>query len=154
MTADFTTADFTLSVHEDRRAPAASEEFLDLQARVDCRGFSGRTTFTISRRDVDRFLADAANLSAKTSDAAQLLGGWDDAEERLRFKVTRAGLSGQFVARIRIATTGPRDEWNRVETEFVCPPHALSAFLSDLSRLVGDRAGSAASLAGDSEASA
>ena len=142
------TADFTLSVLEAQRA---ADDFMDLGASVSCRGFSGTTSFTISRRDVDRFLADAANLSSNASDTAQLLGGWDDVEERLRFSVTRAGVSGQFVARVRIATTGPRsDQWSRVETEFVCRPEALSSFLTGIARLDGPD--SAALLAGDSGA--
>lgn len=144
------TADFTLSLPDDL---TTDTEFVDLCASVACRGFSGRTDFTISRRDVDRFLADAANLSTKSSDTAQLLGGWDDAEERLRLRITRAGLSDRFIARVRIATTGPRDEqWNRVETEFVCPPAALAAFLTDLTRLVARTQTATASLAGDAEA--
>jgi hypothetical protein len=144
------TADFTLSVLEAERA---ADDFMDLGASVSCRGFSGRTSFTISRRDVDRFLADAAGLSTGAADAAQLLGGWDDADERLRFRVTRAGVSGQYVARVRIATTGPRsDQWNRVETEFVCRPEALSSFLSGVAGLDSQRPDSAASLAGDSGA--
>src|SRR5262252_3055345 len=131
------TAAFTI----DRpSAPAPDAEFVDLNATVDCRGFRGRTEFTISRRDVDRFLADATCLSDMSSNSAQLLGGWDDAEERLRLLITRAGVSGQFVARVRIATTGPREEqWNCVETEFVCPPASLATFLTDLSQLVAQR---------------
>jgi hypothetical protein len=144
------TADFTLSLPDDS-APDA--EFVDLDASVACRGFSGRTEFTVARRDVDRFLADAAHLSTQASDAAQLLGGWDDSEERLRLRITRAGLSGQFTARVQIAMTGPREEqWNRVETEFVCPPVALQTFLSDLTRLVAHAETSNARLTGDAEA--
>src|SRR5262249_28256291 len=110
------TADFTLSKPSDSTVDA---DFVSLRASVACRGFSGLTAFTIARRDVDRFLVDATNLSTRATDSAQLLGGWDDAQERLRLRITRAGLSGQFTARVRIATTGPRDEqWNRVETEF------------------------------------
>jgi hypothetical protein len=144
------TADFTLSRPDDS---ASDAEFVDLNASVACRGFSGRTAFTVARRDVERFLGDAANLSSQTSDTAQLLGGWDDAEERLRLRITRAGLSGQFTARVRIAMTGPREEqWNRVETEFVCPPVALQTFLGDLTRLVARADASKARLTGDAEA--
>jgi hypothetical protein len=143
------TADFTLSLSSESDADA---DFIDLNASVDCRGFSGRTEFTIARRDVDRFLADAANLSTQTSDTAQLLGGWDDAEERLRFRIARAGISDRFTASVRIAMTGPREEqWNRVETEFVCPPAAVSAFLADLGRLVAGTS-ARASLGGNSDA--
>jgi hypothetical protein len=144
------TADFTITPSP---AAEADADFLDLNASVDCRGFSGRTEFTIARRDVDRFLADAANLSTNASDAAQLLGGWDDAAERLRLLITRAGVSGQLTARVRIATTGPQEEqWNRVETEFVVPPTALTTFLGDLTRLVARRDASSARLAGDPDA--
>ena len=100
------TADFKLSV--DQANDPTSAGFLDAQAAVDCRGFSGRTAFVISRRDVERFLEDIAKMRSTTSDSAQLLGGWDDAEERLRLKVTRAGLSDGFLARVRIAIAGPR----------------------------------------------
>jgi len=144
------TADFTISFPNDK---TAGGDFIDLNASVDCRGFRGRTEFTISRRDVARFLADAGHLSDTSSDSAQLLGGWDDAEERLRLRITRAGISGQFVARVRIATTGPREEqWNRVETEFICPPASLATFLTDLSQLVAQRRTDAASLSGDADA--
>jgi hypothetical protein len=144
------TADFTITLPDDLPSDA---DFIDLEARVDCRGFSGRTEFTIARRDLDRFLADAANLSTHTSDAAQLLGGWDDSQERLRLLVTRAGLSGQFTARVRMATTGPREEqWNRVETEFVCPQPALSTFLAELTTVLDRRRAASAKLAGDPEA--
>ena len=143
------TADFTISLPD---TAADDADFVDLSASVDCRGFRGRTEFTISRRDVDRFLADATHLSDMSSDSAQLLGGWDDAEERLRLRITRAGVSGQFIARVRLATTGPREEqWNRVETEFICPPASLATFLTDLSQLVAQRA-AGASLAGDADA--
>lgn len=142
-------AEFTVSIPAGANGDA---DFVALGATVACRGFSGRTSFTISRRDVDRFLADAANLASTSSDNAQLLGGWDDAEERLRLRVTRAGVSGQFIARVRIATTGPReDQWNRVETEFVCPPAALVAFLGDLTRLVARRELASACLSGDAD---
>src|SRR5215470_16746600 len=144
------TADFTLSIPDNSPGDA---DFVNMLATVACRGFSGRTGFTIARRDVDRFLADAANLSTKTSDSAQLLGGWDDAEERLCLRITRAGLSGQFTARVRIATTGPReDQWNRVETEFVCASAALATFLSELTGLAAQEGTANASLAGDAEA--
>ena len=147
------TADFTLQLQQDDTNDPGPGEFLDVEASVACRGFGGRTDFSISRRDVDRFLADATSLPSKASDASKLLGGWDDAEERLRLEITRAGLSGSYVARVRIATTGPREEqWNRVETEFICPPEALSAFLTDLARLVDERAKGIAVLRGDSEA--
>ena len=143
------TADFTLSSSQHS---ADDADFVNMLATVACRGFSGRTAFIIARRDVDRFLADAAHLSTNASDSAQLLGGWDDAEERLRLRITRAGLSDQFTARVRIATTGPReDQWNRVETEFVCAPAALATFLSDLTGLVAQERTANASLAGDAE---
>jgi hypothetical protein len=144
------TADFTISLPNDSTADA---DFVGLNASVDCRGFRGRTEFTISRRDLDRFLAEAAHLSDMSSDSAQLLGGWDDAEERLRLRITRAGVSGQFIARVRIATTGPREEqWNRVETEFICPSASLATFLTQLSQLVAQRRAAGASLAGDADA--
>jgi hypothetical protein len=143
-------ADFTLSIPSSSTGDA---DFVSLLATVACRGFSGHTAFTIARRDIDRFLADASNLSTPAADSAQLLGGWDDSQERMRLRITRAGLSGQFTARVRIASTGPReDQWNRVETEFVCPPAALAAFLSDLTRLVARHETTTASLGGDSEA--
>ena len=146
------TAELTLTSSQHA---ADDADFVNMLATVACRGFSGRTSFTIARRDVDRFLADAADLSTTTVHSAQLLGGWDDAEERLRLGITRAGVSGQLMARVRIATTGPReDQWNRVETEFVCAPAALASFLSDLAGLVTLERSASASLAGDAEATA
>lgn len=145
------TADFKLSV--DQANDPTSAGFLDAQAAVDCRGFSGRTAFVISRRDVERFLEDIAKMRSTTSDSAQLLGGWDDAEERLRLKVTRAGLSDGFLARVRIAIAGPRaDQWNRVDTEFVCPPESMVAFQHDLTRLVGEGKQGVVVLSGDAQA--
>ena len=125
---------------------------MELAARVACRGFSGETAFSISRRDVARFVADLAALRRAESATAQLLGGWDDSEERLRLRVTPAGRSGQFLTRVRIATTGPRsDLWHRVETEFVVPPGALETFLAGVERLGGAGDSGEASLQGDGE---
>ena len=147
------TADFRITLDEYQSNDAATGDFLDVRAAVACRGFGGATDFCISRRDVDRFLGDIAGIRAETGDSAQLLGGWDDAEERLRLKITRAGLSNGFVARVRIATTGPReDQWNRVETEFVCPLESMSAFEADLARLVGERKPGTVVLSGDDQA--
>jgi len=146
------TADFSLTVGQYQANPG-SADFLDVRAAVACRGFSGETGFSISRRDVDRFLGDIASIRDLTGHSAQLLGGWDDSEERLRLKITRAGLSNGFVARVRIATTGPRgDEWNRVETEFVCPLESMLAFELDLGRLVGEQKPGMVVLSGDAEA--
>ena len=87
------------------------------------------------------------------SDSAQLLGGWDDAEERLRLEVTRAGRSDGFLARVRIATAAPdADQWNRVETEFICPRESMQAFQADLAALVGERKQGMVVLSGDAQA--
>ena len=102
MTADFTLSSTTIG---PRRRP---DEFLDLNARVACRGFGGRTMFAISRRDVDRFLADAAKLPSKTSDTAQLLGGWDDAEERLAPPDHPRGADGAVLGPRPNRDTGPQ----------------------------------------------
>jgi hypothetical protein len=145
-----TSANVTLRFNEDL---AGDADFFGLHASVACRGFTGHTEFTVARRDVQRFLADAANLPSNASDSALLLGGWDHAEERLRLQIARAGLSGQFIARVRMATTGPRaDQWNRIETEFIAPPMALTAFMQSLARLVADQGGPSASLTGDADA--
>jgi hypothetical protein len=145
-----TTASVTLRFNEDL---ASDADFFGLHASVACRGFTGHTQFTIARRDVRRFLDDAANLPSNASDSALLLGGWDHTEERLRLQIARAGLSGQFIARVRIATTGPRaDQWNRVETEFIAPPVALSAFMESLAQLVAEQGRPSASLTGDADA--
>src|SRR5262249_56913072 len=61
------TADFTLTLPDES---ASDPEFVDLNASVSCRGFSGQTEFTVARRDLDRFLADAAHLSTQASAAA------------------------------------------------------------------------------------
>ena len=145
------TADFRLTLSEYRANPA-SPDFLDVRADVACRGFSGQTGFSISRRDVDRFLGDIAGIRDMTGDLAQLLGGWDDSEERLRLRITRAGLSNGFLARVRIASTGPReDQWNRVETEFVCPLASMLAFELDLGRLLGEQKPGMVVLSGDAQ---
>lgn len=146
------TADFRIALNEYEANPASSD-FLDVRAEVACRGFSGQTGFWISRRDLDRFLGDIAGIRELTSDSARLLGGWDDAEERLRLEITRAGPSNGFLARVRIATTGPRgDQWNRVETEFICPLESMLAFELDLGRLVGERKPGRVVLSGDAQA--
>jgi len=146
------TADFRIAVNEYQTDPATAD-FLDVRAEVACRGFGGQTGFCISRRDLDRFLGDIAGIRELTSDSAQLLGGWDDAEERLRLRITRAGSSNGFLARVRIATTGPRsDQWNRVETEFICPLESILAFELDLGRLVGERKPGVVVLSGDAQA--
>ena len=145
-------ADLRLTLNEYQADPE-SADFLAVRAGVACRGFSGETGFWISRRDVDRFLGDIAGIRDLSGHSAQLLGGWDDSEERLRLKITRAGLSNGFVARVRIATTGPRgDQWNRVETEFVCPLESMLAFELDLGRLVGEQKPGMVVLSGDAEA--
>jgi hypothetical protein len=144
-----TVAEFLIDVNEDA---AIDVDFLALRAEVSCRGFSGQTAFTMARRDINRFVADAVSLSSNAADSALLLGGFEKAEQPLRFQLTRAGLSGQFTARVRVATSGPRsDQWNRVETEFVTAPEALAAFLDGLRNLANGDA-SAATLAGDSDA--
>ena len=108
-------------------------DFLALRAEVRCRGFSGRTTFTMARRDIHLFVSDANALTTNAADSALFLGGWEKADQPLRLELARAGLSGRFVARVRMAATGPRpDQWNRVETDFIAPPEAFTAFLDGL----------------------
>src|SRR5947209_9859680 len=107
-----TRAILTLGFNENA---ANDAEFLGLRAAIACRGFAGHTEVTIARRDIQRFLDDAEKLPSNASDSALLVGGWDRIEQRLRVQIARAGLSGKFIARVRIATTGPRaDQWNRV----------------------------------------
>jgi hypothetical protein len=142
-----------LTVHDYQSNDATVGDFLDMRADVACRGFAGQTHFWVSRRDFDAFLADLAVVREARSELAQLLGGWDDVQERLRLLVTPAGVSGSFFARVRIAETGPRtDQWHRTETEFVVPPDALAEFHAGLQRLADQRARSEARLVGDSEA--
>src|SRR5438094_961049 len=86
------TAEFSIGLH-GQRGDAAAGEFLDLHATVACRGFAGQTKFSIARRDLAAFTADLAKLRQATADSAQLLGGWDDARERLRLLMTPAGRS-------------------------------------------------------------
>ena len=126
-------------------------DFLALRAEVRCRGFSGQTAFTMARRDIDLFVADAAGLTTNVTDSALLLGGWEKADQPLRLQLARAGLSGRFVARIRIATSGPRtDQWNRVETDFVASPDDFTAFVDGLRGLAASTQASA-NLVGDAE---
>src|SRR5205085_9124378 len=113
--------------------PSASVDFIELQASVACRGYSGKTAFTLARRDLNVYLEDLAAVHEARAIAAQLIGGWEAAEERLRLRITPAGRSGQFHARITMATTGTRtDSWQRVETDFICSPAEISVFLKAL----------------------
>jgi len=143
-------AEFTLTLQRAR-----TDDFHDVGARVSCRGFGGETAFTIARRDLDRFAAELDGVRHGASHEAQLLGGWDDAEERLRLRITPAGRSGRFIVRVRIANRGPReDQWHRAETEFVCPPEALSGFLAGLGGWSDAAASTEARLVGDADVTA
>lgn len=147
------TAEFLLTLHTYEANDPASGDFLDLRAAVTCRGFGGQTAFWYSRRDFDAFVADLAAVRNATRDAALLVGGWDDASERLRLRITAAGTFGHFLAAVRIANTGPRtDQWHRTETEFVCTPEAVADFLAALERLAANRAPDDAMLVGDPDA--
>jgi len=146
-------AEFTLALRGYESHPETIGDFLQLAARVDCRGFSGETWFQMSRRDLDRFVSEASALHAGAPEAVNFVGGWDDREERMRVRLARAGISGGFAARVRIANTGPRtDQWHHVETDFVCPAPALARFLAELQRLVESRIAGTATLSGDAEA--
>ena len=143
-------ADCTLRFSETLVSDA---EFVGLHASVACRGFTGRTDFTIARRDVQRFVGETERVRSDASDSALLLGGLEKGEERMRMQVVRAGRSGQFTARVRVAAAGPRsDQISRVETEFVVAPEALAAFLQGLERLISDQNSESASLSGDADA--
>ena len=132
---------------------ASDADFVALAASVACRGFTGRTDFTMARRDVHRFVGETQSLQSDASDSALLLGGWEKGEERLRLQIVRAGRSGQFAARVRITAMGPRsDQCNRVDTEFVVARDALGLFLRGLERLASDATGEPASLSGDPDA--
>lgn len=142
-----TAADCTLRFSE---ALVSDADFVGLHASVACRGFTGHTDFTIARRDVQRFVSETESLQSDASDSALLLGGLEKGEERVRMQVVRAGRSGQFTARVRMTAAGPRsDQTNRVETEFVVAPEALTAFLQGLERLISDQRSESASLSGD-----
>ena len=145
-----TAADCTLRFSETLVSDA---EFVGLHASVACRGFTGKTNFTIARRDVQRFIDETDGLRADSSDSALLLGGLEKGEERMRMQVVRAGRSGQFTARVRVTASGPRsDQISRVETEFGVAPEALTAFLQGLERLISDQNSESASLSGDADA--
>ena len=126
--------------------PGASDDFVDVTAGVSCRGFSGATRFTVARRDLAAFATEVAALRRGEADLAQLIGGWDRAEERLRLRVTRAGTTGSCAIRVRVASPGARtDQWDRAETQFVCSAEAVAAFADALAsgaansaQLVGD----------------
>ena len=132
---------------------ASDADFLALRAEVRCRGFCGHTAFTMARRDINLFVADAAGLSANSTDSALFLGGWDKGDQPpLRLQLARAGLSERFVARIRMSMSGPRtDQWNRVETDFIAAPSEFNAFLDGL-RGLAEAAQTIASLVGDPDA--
>ena len=130
---------------------ASDADFVALRAEVRCRGFSGLTTFTMARRDINLFVGDAADLTTTARDSALFLGGWEKADQPLRLEIARAGLSGRFVARVRIAAAGPRsDQWNRVETDFIASPLELEAFLDGLRGLAA-ASQSPAKLVGDAD---
>jgi len=131
--------------------PGASEDFVDVTAGVSCRGFAGATRFTIARRDLAAFAAEVAALRRREADVAQLIGGWDTAEERLRLRVTRAGNTDSWAIRVRVASPGARtDQWDRAETQFVCSADAVTAFATALTS--GDA--NSAQLIGDAESTA
>ncbi len=126
--------------------PGASDDFVDVTAGVSCRGFAGSTRFTIARRDLAAFAAEIAALRRRETDLAQLIGGWDTAEERLRLRVTRAGATDSWAIRVRVANPGARnDQWDRAETQFICSADAVTAFTEALTsgptssvQLIGD----------------
>ena len=134
-------------------ALASDPDFVGFHASVACRGFTGYTDFTIARRDVRRFVSETESLQSDASDSALLLGGLEKGEERVRMQVVRAGRSGQFTARVRMTAAGARaDQINRVETEFIVAPEALTVFLQGLERLISDQSSESASLSGDANA--
>jgi hypothetical protein len=128
--------------------PGTSNDFVDVTAGVSCRGFAGVTRFTIARRDLAAFVAEVAALRRRDADLAQLIGGWDTAEERFRLRVTRAGTTDACSIRVRVASPGARtDQWDRAETQFVCSADAVTAFAE---ALTSDTPNSV-QLAGDAE---
>ncbi|HEY2165449.1 MAG TPA: hypothetical protein VGH04_15735 [Gemmatimonadaceae bacterium] len=131
--------------------PGASNDFVDVTAGVSCRGFAGATRFTIARRDLATFAAEIAALRRREADLAQLIGGWDTAEERFRLRVTRAGTTDSCAIRVRVASPGARtDQWDRAETQFICSAGAVTAFAD---ALASDTSNSV-QLAGDAESAA
>ena len=143
-----------ISLRFDEELPSDSD-FFGLDASVACRGFGGHTAVTVARRDIQRFLAEAASLQGNVGDSALLVAGVEVNEVQFRLQVARAGLSGQFVVRARLASPGPSDgQWDRVETEFITPPTSLTGFLNDLERMVGQGGSPSASLTGDAGAAA
>ena len=131
--------------------PGASDDFVDVTAGVSCRGFSGATRFTIARRDLAAFAAEVAALRRRDADLAQLIGGWETAEERLRLRVTRAGTTDSCAIRVCVASPGARtDQWDRAETQFVCSADAVTNFADALTS--GE--GNSAQLVGDAESTA
>lgn len=131
---------------------ATDADFIGVRASVTSRGFSGLTTFTIARRDVQRFLADAANVRDGVADLAVLLGGWNDLEEYVRAEIARRRSTRGFVVRVRMATPGLRaDHWSRVDTEFIAESAGLVTFLEELTRFAAPEGAPAASLRGTAE---
>jgi hypothetical protein len=144
-------AAFTLRLVAEPSADASSD-FLDAAAEVSSRDFAGRTRFTIARRDIAAFAADVNALQRHDIDLAQLLGGWDAAEERLRLRLTRAGTTELYTVRARVADTVPGSgHWDRVETQFVCTARALSEFLGVVERIASAGTTVEATLPGDSD---
>jgi hypothetical protein len=142
-------ADFTLRESDTLTTDA---DFIGVRASVDSRGFSGLTTFTIARRDVERVLVDAGKVLDGSAELAVLLGGWNDLEEYLRLQIARTRTSDQFVVRVRMATPGLRgDHWSRVDTEFVVDRGGLVGFLDALARFATRDGVASASLRGIAE---
>ena len=142
-------ADFTLRVSDELTADA---DFIGVRASVTSRGFSGLTTFTIARRDIQRFLTDAASVRDSDAKLAVLLGGWNDLEEYLRVQIAPTRATRQFVVRVRMATPGLRaDHWSRVDTEFVAEAAGLTTFLEELTRFATSDGAASASLQGVAE---
>jgi hypothetical protein len=148
------TAQFKLSLLKCERSDPLAD-FFDARAAVISRDVAGETAFTVAGRDLQAFVTDASRLHVVTGASALLLGGWD-AEKCLRLQITPAGFSGTSVVRVWIASDGSAADLpeSRVETEFVVPADALSAFLKDIQHLVDRRELGDTTLTGDAEAHA
>lgn len=136
------------------RRDAADTDFARVEAEVGCNAFAGRTAFVLARRDLAAFVADARALPAGHADSAQLLGGWEAAQERLRLRLTRSG-GDRVTARVGVAEPGGAgDHWRRLDVQFVCSADAVERFLDRLHALDDGTVELDASLEGEPDAAA
>ena len=128
-------------------------DYLAFLATVQNASFAGRTTFWVSRADMDGFLGELDALDTHLRGEAQLRCGWDR-EVYYALRLAPFGGSGRLVATVEIAALGPASRMHRVTTEMVMLPNALTGFRSALRRSVLEQRSVAAVLTAESASDA